>query len=226
MVVATPALLAILLALAFFAVPSLFLILWATATVSFGIVFVILSGLIPLSFKLLLISISTIPLAGIAVGLFVGANAASQFIIKKLPTEGANSGPLIHAVKDVEWKQIMDEVKIFGNQLGQRFPGIAGALLVLYDILQTISRAFLFTFGITCAAPDRDLNGENTSRSALRPTFSADESTGGAITQHENEKLARIDPADIPEKSRQTEPSSGALKQRATFANPSDDIIE
>ncbi|KAF8153016.1 hypothetical protein B0H34DRAFT_88100 [Crassisporium funariophilum] len=118
-VVATPALLGLLLVLAFFTFSTLVLIIWTFITILGGVFFVIVGGITSLFFKLLLVTLVTLPLAGVVVGLLVGANSASQYIVNiihQMP-QGGLAPTIANHVQETDWNQVMEAVAYFGKMM-------------------------------------------------------------------------------------------------------------
>ncbi|KAF5325244.1 hypothetical protein D9619_009861 [Psilocybe cf. subviscida] len=90
-IIATPAIIAFMVALTFLVLATLLLVLWTVISVLVGVSFVVVGAVLSLIFKLFIVVAATIPLAGIAGGLFVGANSAAQYILSKLPQSDDNS---------------------------------------------------------------------------------------------------------------------------------------
>ncbi|KDR77101.1 hypothetical protein GALMADRAFT_225229 [Galerina marginata CBS 339.88] len=225
-VVATPALLAFLLVIAFLIISTLILVIWSLITIAVGVAFVVLGGLISLFFKLLIVAIATIPLAGIATGLLVGANAISQFIIKKLP--GGGTDGMARAVKEIDWAQIQEGATTVGTSVAQWSRDAAPILLTIRDVLSTIGLALHSAIHTAMTGLHHGANSGDTAPStpprepSSNLTGESVEGTSQSVFE-EPIKDETIDPVDISNLSSQHEASTRRLKQRLPFTNAADD---
>ncbi|KAF8960940.1 hypothetical protein BDZ97DRAFT_1921826 [Flammula alnicola] len=234
-IVATPALLAFLLVLAFLVLSTLVLVLWSVLTISIGVVFVILGGILSLFFKLLIVLLATIPLAGIATALLVGANAASQFIINKLPRGGVVSpGSLPRAVRETDWRVVADAVASLGRHTAQGMREATPILLTVRDALVTIGVALHSALHTAIFALNRN-EAETTSQPAprdgeLRPAEEVRIPTEFETTAAHHGNKAEDEQAVVVEQievlTGRAETSAEGLKRRAPFPNVGDDEAE
>ncbi|KJA23860.1 hypothetical protein HYPSUDRAFT_39386 [Hypholoma sublateritium FD-334 SS-4] len=153
-IVATPALLASLLVVAFLILSASALVLWSIFTITAGVMFVVVGGLLSLAFKLVMVLLATIPLAGMATGLLVAANSASKFIITKIPNGSrlAASGGLLDSFKNMDWKSIVDGATTFGAYASHSIKEAGPMLIAVRDVSVTLATAIYSAFNTAWAA--------------------------------------------------------------------------
>ncbi|KAF8185740.1 hypothetical protein BJ912DRAFT_481374 [Pholiota molesta] len=197
-IVATPALLAFFVVATFFVLSASALILWSILTISVGMIFVVVGGLISLTFKLLIVLLATIPLAGMATGLLVAANAASKIIIDKLPK--GNPENVSKTLKEIDWKTIVDGTTTLGTYAIQGVKEAAPALLAMRDMLFTLAVAAHSAFDTArVALNNQQISSANDSNSgkgvtAVEPIESGEEMGVLIDNQEESHNLKRRTP--------------------------------
>ncbi|KAF9484111.1 hypothetical protein BDN70DRAFT_989891 [Pholiota conissans] len=138
-VVATPALLAFSLVAALFVLTASAVVLYSILTISVGIILVVIGGLISLAFKLIVVFLATIPLAGMAAGLLVGANSVSKFIINKLPDGSTDT--VTKTFKEIDWKALVDGTSAAGGYAVRGVKEFNSVMIVVGEALYTLAMA-------------------------------------------------------------------------------------
>jgi len=222
LIIATPALLAFLLALAFFVFSTLVVVLWSLLVMTTGVAFIIVDGIFKMCFKLLIVLVATIPLAGIAVALLVGANATSQFIIKKasqLPLGAAttNTGAP-RAVGETDWTEM---VATFGKLASQGVRNATPILLLIRDALMSIGHSLHASLQAAMLALHKEEITTSTS-----PAHQKESPADGKKVDGEYSPVLihrELDAGTVERVSSRGDSSTKGLKRRAPFPNMADE---
>jgi len=205
--VATPALLAFLLVLAILIISALILTTWAILTITMGIFFVIVTGVVSLLFKLLVVVLATIPLAAIAIGLLVGANAATQSIIRRMPQNRVGLA-ITQTIKDKDWKPVVEFLTNLGKNLGPVSVAVYEGLLILkvalYDCFMAFKRGMEDVHNARVESLRRDPPGDSTA-----------EMTGEAYQENTQSVFHHI---QLHDSESESTGSTEGLKRRSPFS--------
>lgn len=220
-VVATPALLGFLLLFVFLGISTLVLVVWTIITISVGIIFVIIGGIVSFFFKLLFVVLATIPLAGIAIALLVGANSVSQSIISRMPQNDAGT-VITQTVQDIDWKSVVEQL----INLAKRFRRSTA----VWEGLVVFKAAVHNSFGAFIIGVSEDLRNARAERFRSDPPSSStaerstgEPSRGNSNGVHQTQSVFEYNDSELRDVQPPASGSTEGLNRRAPFPQTSED---